>query len=216
MKLFILITIAICFLSSCQHSPQKKYYLLTPEMADMTEQQNNNSSSINITSVIGIGPIEIADYLHRPQIVYTPNGDKQSANRLSVSGTDYWAEPLDKGIARVIGLNLTHTNSNRSFVYFPWRSDTKPRYSLRIHISSLTCTNNQATMLADWELVDSNRISNVQSNVQSNMQRRRFSRTLPVSGGAQELSQAYSKLFSELSAEMNKTLSNLQFVSVSE
>jgi uncharacterized protein len=209
MKLFILITIAISVLSSCQNSPQKKYYLLTPEL---TEQKNSHSASVNITNIIGIGPIEIADYLHRPQIVYTPNGDRQNGNRLSVSGTDYWAEPLDKGIARVIGLNLTHTNSNRGFVYFPWRSGTKPRYSLRIHISSLTCTNNQASILADWELVD----ADLNSNTQSNVQRRRFSRVLPVSGGAQELTRAYSKLFAELSTEMDKALHDVQFASAQE
>jgi bacteriorhodopsin len=60
MQLFTRIAILIAVLSSCQHSPQKKYYLLTPEL---TEQKNSNSSSLTIASVIGIGPIEI-------QIIY--------------------------------------------------------------------------------------------------------------------------------------------------
>jgi uncharacterized protein len=125
-----------------------------------------------------------------------------------VSDTDYWAEPLDKGMARVIGLNLTHTNSNRSFVYFPWRSDAKPRYSLRIHVSSLSCTNNEASLVADWELMDDNTLAN--------LQRHRFIRTLPTSVGAQALSKVYSQLLADLSTEMDKALHDVQFVSVPE
>ncbi len=203
MRLLMLTPMLLALLSSCQHSPQKKYYLLTPLENDQKSIIGaSNNSSANIASTIGIGPIEVPDYLHRLQIVSTPSGDTQNRNTLTLSDTHYWAEPLDKGVARVIMLNLTQQNSNRGFVYFPWRSDAKPRYSLRIRISSLTCTSNDANIVADWELMDNDALSH--------LQRHRFIRTLPSSVGALALAKVYSQLLADLSAEMDEALQSVE------
>lgn len=194
MKKIIITTLLCSFLIGCTHSPQKKYYYLNT----MSEEQNTpKPSSDNITTVIGIGPVDIADYLHRSQIIYT-----QTNNLLSVADNDYWAEPLDKGIARVIALNLIQRNANRSFTYFPWRSGDKPHYSLRIQINSLTRANNEASIIATWELMD--------NNTKANLQRRNFIRTTPVESGAKNLAQAYSKLLAELADEMDEALRTAQ------
>ena len=167
------------------------------------EQKNITPSTENITTLIGIGPIEVADYLNRSQIIYNQtsvtNINGQSDNSLTISDNDYWAEPLDKGIARVIALNLTQRDSNRSFTYFPWRADSKPRYSLRIQLNSLTRINQQATIIATWELMD--------NDIKKNLQRRNFIRSIPVEPGAKNLAQAYSKLLAELGSEMDEALS---------
>ena len=194
MKKILLVTVLSGFLIGCSHSPQKKYYYLS---AIPMEQKTLQSSSANINTVIGVGPIDVADHLLRTQIIST-----QDNNLLSVSDNDYWAEPLDKGIARVISLNLLQRNANRSFVNFPWRSDSKPHYSLRIQINSLTRANNEASIIATWELID--------NNTKANLQRRNFIRATPVDSGAKNLAQAYSKLLAELAGEMDEALRTTQ------
>lgn len=196
MKKIIVLTLACSFLLACQSSPRKNYYYLNTLAA---EQKAIQPSTENITTVIGIGPIEIADYLNRSQIVYSQNNSFEANNSLTVSDNDYWAEPLDKGIARVLALNLTQRDSSRSFVYFPWRSDSKPHYSLRVQIQSLTRNNSDASIIATWELMN--------NTTKTNLQRRNFIRSTPVNSGAKELAQAYSKLFAELAAEMDESLS---------
>lgn len=188
---YIFFPVIFCFLlSACQTSPRKNYYLLT---APAVEQHQSTKA---ITQVIGIGPIEVADYLQRLHIVY-----QSDDGSLVMAENDYWAEPLDKGIARVLALNLTGRDTSRSFVNFPWRRDSKPHYSLRLQIHSLNRTDNQAHINATWELVD--------NRTGTKLQRRHFIRTTAVNTGAKALAHAYSKLFADLAIEMDEALTQL-------
>ena len=137
--------------------------------------------------------MDIAEYLMRSQII-----ESQSDNTLTLADNAYWAEPFDKSIARVISLNLTQLNPSRSFVNFPWRSDSKPRYSLRIHIDQLSRTGRNANINATWELVD--------NDGKNATLRRNFLRSIQADSGAKGLAQAYSQLLGELSKEMDDAL----------
>ena len=175
-------------LAACQHSPRKNYYLLTaPGQAA--------PASSNITSVVGVGPISIADYLSRSQIAYTEAG-----NRLVVSQNDYWGEPLDKGIMRVLIANLAQRNSARSFSEFPWRSDARPSHSVRVQIQQLDCTDGHANLEANWELVD--------NNTRAPVQRRHFVRSIPASTEPAAIARAYSQLIADLATDVDQVLTN--------
>lgn len=190
MRIFLLIAIICLFISACQQSPRKNYFLLSaPEVA-------RNGTAENIDKVIGIGPIEIAEYLNRLHIAY-----QAEDGSLVMAENDYWAEPLSKGIPRVLGLNLTRRDPSRSFVNFPWRNDSQPDYSLRLQIHSLDRAGNQAAINATWELID--------NTEKTNILRRHFIRTTTATSGAQGLSKAYSQLLSELAREMDEALANL-------
>jgi uncharacterized protein len=191
----ILFIISFCSLMlGCQHSPQKNYYYLSA--AQTTAKNTTPSANSNLTQVIGIGPIEIADYLNRLQII-----ENQTDNILKMADNAYWAEPLDKAIPRVLALNLTQLNSTRNVVDFPWRTDSKPRYSLRLHVYELTRKNNQASLNATWELVD--------NETKNNLVRRNFLHTLSVDSNTKALAQAYSKLLAELASEMDEALNQI-------
>src|SRR5690606_25921034 len=126
MKKILLVIFISSLLYGCQQSPRKNYFLLDSPTV-------TTSASENITSLIGIGPITLAEYLHRLQVVYQADDGK-----LIMADNDYWAEPLDNGIARAIALNLTQRDSSRGFIHFPWRADTRPAYSFRVHVHSLS------------------------------------------------------------------------------
>jgi uncharacterized protein len=176
---------------SCQHSPQKNYYYLSA--IQPIEKNITPISNSNITQVIGIGPIELADYLNRLQII-----DNQTDNILKMTDNAYWAEPLDKAIPRVLALNLTQLNNTRSFVNFPWRMDSKPQYSLRVQIYELTRKGDAASLNANWELVD--------NETKNTLIRRHFFQTTNAESNTKALAQAYSKLLAELAGEMDQAL----------
>ena len=197
MQKLMLITSLCCLMFACAHSPKKNYFYLTP-LANVDVNNNVGAGSkVEINQLIGIGPIEIAEYLTRSQII-----DNQTDNTINMAENAYWAEPLDKSITRVIALNLTQLNSARSFVNFPWRNDSKPHHSLRIRVDNLSRTDNKANINATWELVDNGaKTTNV---------RRNFIRAINASPGAKGLAQAYSQLFADLSNEIDSELNKVR------
>lgn len=190
-----LIIIILCgSLAGCQHSPRKHYFILSAASAPLQAPHSPAAQSNTArNSLIGIGPIDIADYLDRAYIGYAEND-----NTLTILENDYWAEPLDKGVARITVLNLAQLNPGRNFVNFPWRSDSKPQYTLRIQLHSLTRSHNQASIKATWELVDN-------SN-KSNLQRKTFSHEVAVGSDTKALVQAYSQLMAALAEEISQSL----------
>jgi len=202
MRPILLLAFACGLLMSCQHSPQKNFYYLTAQLdqeqkiATTLEKSATQTDNNQINQLIGIGPIEIADYLNRSQII-----DNQTNNSLNMADNAFWAEPLDKSIARVIALNLTQVNSSRSFVYFPWRSDSKPRYSIRVRADELSRSADKAKLSATWELID--------NDTKSNLLRKSFMHSVSVDSGAKALAQAYSKLLADLSREIDAELNKI-------
>jgi len=191
MRKIMLIVSLSCLMFACTHSPKKNYFYLTPQINTEAESKSE------ITQLVGIGPVEIAEYLTRSQII-----DNQTDNTLNMADNAYWAEPLDKSITRVIALNLTQLNSTRSFVTFPWRSDSKPRNSLRIRVDNLSRSDNKATINATWELVD--------NDAKNTIVRRNFIRTISANSGAKNLAQAYSQLLADLSNEIDAELNKIR------
>ncbi|HOY24165.1 MAG TPA: PqiC family protein [Cellvibrio sp.] len=206
MRRILLLAFSCSLFLSCQHSPQKNFYYLTAQLVQEPNQAQSSpttpekstaqTESSKINQLIGIGPIEVADYLNRSQII-----ENQSNNSLNMADNAFWAEPLDKSIARVTALNLTQVNSARNFVYFPWRSDSKPRYSIRVRIDELSRTGNQAKLSANWELMD--------NDTKTNLLRKNFTRSTPVDSGAKALAQTYSKLLADLAGEMDAELNKI-------
>ena len=197
MQKLMLITSLCCLMFACAHSPKKNYFYLTP-LANIGSDNKNigTDSKVEINQLIGIGPVEIAEYLTRSQII-----DNQTDNTINMAENAYWAEPLDKSITRVIALNLTQLNSTRSFVNFPWRNDSKPHHSVRIRVDNLSRTDNKANINATWELVDNDaKTTNV---------RRNFIRAINASPGAKGLAQAYSQLLADLANEIDSELNKV-------
>lgn len=187
MRYSLILIIACAMLSACQSSPRKNYYLLNATAAPQTE------NSTEIQTLVGVGPVEVAEYLNRLHMVYEA-GD----GSLVLASNDYWAEPLREGIPRVIGLNLVARDPTRGIVSFPWRRDSKPVHSVRLVVHSLHRVGDEAYMNATWELVN-----NVES---TSLVRRHFIRRVQVAAGARSLAQAYSQLLAELSLDMDQAL----------
>jgi len=183
----ILLLTLLSLLITCQQSVPKNYYLLTP-LSPIAEKENTH-----INELLGLGPIELADYLKRPNIVRVRDN-----NNLNLTTNDFWAEPLDKGIVRVLSLNLVRQNPSRMVIDFPWRSDRIPPYSLRVDIHELVSGNDQTSINATWELVH--------TEDKKSIERQHFIRSVANENNSTSIAYAYSDLLAQLSIEMNKAL----------
>lgn len=93
---------ALLLLTACVNvgtSPSTRYYLLESKV-EPTMATGSHGSLSNLS--LAIGPVTIAAYLDRPQLVSRLGG-----NQLRLDDFHQWAEPLKDNITRVIQENLS-------------------------------------------------------------------------------------------------------------
>jgi uncharacterized lipoprotein YmbA len=185
MRSFITLFLVGSLLIGCQQSPRKQYYLLSATPAA--------NQTAEITRSLGLGPIAVADYLHNSQIIINRN-----ANHLQITDNAYWGEPLQKGISRVLSVNLMNHQSNSIIETFPWRSDSTPKFSLRLNIYDLQLINGEALINASWKLIN--------NETKAVLTQQHFVRNKPSGDSPAQIAAIYSELLAELAGEMNKAL----------
>ena len=177
------ISVSVCLLlllGACGSSPQSNFYRLTPGVEPIPGGQKPS---------LGVGPVDVPEFLNRNSMVYTRSG-----NQLQISGNERWAEPLEYGIGRVVGLNLSALMKSENLRFFPWDVRQAPDYGVRISVLDLDAREGQATLIVDWL------IYRPADGAHLTRQISQFSQTLP-SGQLQpaELPGAYSALIYRLS-----------------
>ncbi|MBK1826439.1 PqiC family protein [Haloferula rosea] len=166
-------------LSSC--APAKSYYLLTPE----------GSAPAGGGMGIGVGPVALAAYLDRPNLVF-----QEGANRLALAESHRWAGDLEDNIASVIATNLGRRKNTGNVRTYPWGDDSQLRYQVSIDIRQLHGTaNGDAFVDAAWRvysLPDRRMITS-----------KSWSGTEPLrADGYDELAAAQSRLLAKLSTRI--------------
>lgn len=123
-------------------SAPEQYHLLTA-------RAERNAAAPMMDKTIGVGPVRIAQFLQRPQIV-THGGGTQ----LRFDENTRWGEPLDQGIQRVLLQNMAALTGAETR-NFPWRQNATPDYALRIDIIDLDKLQNGESILeVSWILED--------------------------------------------------------------
>ena len=134
-KTAVSLCIVFC-LAACGSSPPSKFYRLTAGTGSIENTQQLS---------LGVGPIEVPEFLNRSALVYT-----RGENRLLISSTELWAEPLAEGVQRIIGLNLAQLLDTENLSYFPWDSRHLPEYGVRVSVLDLDANEQQAMLTAEW------------------------------------------------------------------
>ncbi|WP_392341673.1 PqiC family protein [uncultured Shewanella sp.] len=177
----------LSLVSGCQSSPEKQYFVLTA----IPNQIVSGSTALEYD--IGIGPIDVAEYLHFTQLMY-----QLDDGNLQRFANSYWAEPLEQGISRVMSINLSQGDSRRNLVLFPWRADNSPEYSIKIKVTSLNRDGNNARLNANWELTN--------NPLNQTLAKQNFIAVTNAGSTAAELVSAYSNLLAQLAKEIDKSL----------
>lgn len=166
-------------LSACLpgRSTTPDYHLLTARPASVAIAQNNLS--------IGVGPVHVAQFLNRPQIVTHGGG-----TALQMNDSQRWGEPLEQGIQRVLMQNLSAMTGAETR-NFPWRQNLTPDYAVRIDIIDLDKSADGSALLeVNWALED---LKN--AHLLKTQQEKLHT---PLGSGSNALADAYSNLLAQL------------------
>ena len=109
-----MITAALLAMAGCAATPPPTFYQLE-------QLASTQLSGLERGLAIGIGPVNMAAYLDRPQIVTRGN-----AHKLELSEFNRWVEPLKDSISRVIGVNLSNMLETTRVFRIPRRNKTIP------------------------------------------------------------------------------------------
>ena len=180
LKSWIIVLTLPLILTGCGTTPASKFYLLSAEETHLPAGS---------TPSLGVGPIEIPEYLNRNSLVYNRGG-----NRLHIADFERWAEPLDSSFVRVIRINLASLLDTQDVQSYPWSNSNRPDYGVEITLLSLDANDTKAELIAEWHIYRAKsretilrRLVELQHPIQAS----------PVT--AAEVAPAYSKLLMQLS-----------------
>jgi uncharacterized lipoprotein YmbA len=101
------------FLSACGTSRQARFYTLNSVQSLPATGKQTSVAEGPVR--VGVGPIEIPDYLDRPQVVM-----RASENEITVSEFDRWGGPLRRDIPRVVLEDLSVLLAPSQVSVVPW------------------------------------------------------------------------------------------------
>lgn len=139
--------IAALVLASCGASKPSQFYVLD---AMSPTELSRDSITIGSGLSIGLEPVNMPEYLDRPEII-----SRGSGNQLELGEFDRWAEPLDRNVERVVSRNLSVLlNTDRVFV-LPVRRRLDLRYRVVIDVLRFNLVKEGETLLeVRWAILD--------------------------------------------------------------
>jgi len=138
---------ALCALSlvvaACGTSAPTKFYNLSALPSSGSGPSNSGRST-----AIGVGPIEVANYLNRQEIV-----TRRGPNELGISEFHLWAEPLESNLSHVLVENLSILLSEDPVCLSPFPGPTSVDYRVAVNVLRLEGKlGGNASLVARWSL----------------------------------------------------------------
>lgn len=97
----------------------------------------------------GLGPLRLAAYLDRPQLV-----TRHSAYELQVADFSRWAEPLKENLPRTLATNLGVLLGHSQIEIFPWPRGVAVNHQIRMEILRFDSgPDNLARLQVNWDLI---------------------------------------------------------------
>jgi uncharacterized protein len=167
-------------LAGCGTSPANNYYLLSA---------HEFAAPGGETPAVGVGPIEVPEYLSRESMIY-----QRAGNTLQLASLDLWAEPLSDGVQRVTVLNLAGLLNTQDVRFFPWHPKRAPQFGVKVNVLQLEIVEQQALLTAEWLVYRPDNSETVQQRIS------RLQSALPNGeSGGEQVAAAYSSLLFQLS-----------------
>jgi len=144
-RLWTLPLVALLGLAGC--SGKSEFYRLRP-----TLQPPAGSHTIHPGRVLGIGEVQVSDYLDKPEMV-----TRLAPSRLKVHEEQRWAGSLAKSIQEVLQQDLTPLLPRVTVLNYPWEEPVDDRYRLYVTVDRFDGdANGTVTLAGHWSLADRN------------------------------------------------------------
>jgi len=123
----VILVAALMVLTGCFGKSQpSRFYTLTAE----AQRQLAVSPGIAArNAAVGIGPIQIADYLDQSKIV-----NRSSENRIEQAEYDQWAGSFEDNLTQVLAENLGFLVPTERIYLYPWRTSLPIDYQVVLDI----------------------------------------------------------------------------------
>jgi uncharacterized lipoprotein YmbA len=137
-----LTAVALSALTGCAAAPPSRFYVLSPVAGDAGAHPAESAPAI------GVGPVELPDYLDRPQIAL-----RSGPYELRYNETRRWAEDLRDNVTSVLAENLSRLVPTNQVVRFPWGRLTRVDFQVVAQISRFDADESGTVVLsANWKL----------------------------------------------------------------
>jgi uncharacterized lipoprotein YmbA len=189
---WVLIGTFLVTLSGCGSSPSSKFYLMNPVSVSGFEAKPSVSDDC---VSIGIGPIEIPDYLYQLKIA-----TRMTPNEIKLAEFDRWAEPLKDNLTRVLAQNLSSLVCTKEINFFPWRRGIPMDYRVEMEILRFDGKPGDQVVLETWWRL-------LSGDGKTILHSKRSSFSEPVGGGDyKSLVLAHSQALAALSREIAEAI----------
>lgn len=140
--LMLLCAALLAMLAGCAAAPHSRFYILSPLSTDTAVHPGGSAT------VIGVGPVELPDYLNRPQIAV-----RSGPYELRYNEIRRWAEPLQDNVTGVLAENLARLVPSDRVARFPWGRTTTVAFQVVANISRFDADENGTVVLsASWKV----------------------------------------------------------------
>jgi hypothetical protein len=145
-KVFSIFSLGVFFLFACGTTGPSKFYTLNSlQTFERVGQVASEGKKLSVT----IDPVEIPDYLDRPQIVV-----RNDHNEIAVSEYDRWAGSLQDNITRVLAENLSVVLRGSQVSIFPSRPGLQSDYRIKVYITRFDIMPDDTfSMRAQWTIL---------------------------------------------------------------
>lgn len=97
---------------------------------------------------IGVGPVTVADYADRQNLVI-----QTSPNKMEIAELDLWAGDLNDSIARVLSINLGRRLGTGNVRTYPWQRDSEIDFQVSMDIGEFIAgADGYAHLEANWRI----------------------------------------------------------------
>lgn len=141
----IFIPLWISLLPGCGSSPATRFYTLTSFGENQAVEPWDRAERRGIVTV---GPVDIADYLDRPQVVR-----RDGTTKVVLMEVDRWAGSLQSDIHRVVIENLAALLGPEGYSVLPWEATPFADSRVEVSVARLEGTaRNTVELDASWIL----------------------------------------------------------------
>jgi uncharacterized lipoprotein YmbA len=143
--LLVALAVSTLVMNGCSTGPPTRLYVLT----SLSRAESVPPATGRREISIGIGPVELPQYVNRPQIV-----TGQQSSELQSAAFAQWAESLQDGFTRVLAENLSLLLATDRVAIFPWKTFT-PEYQVVVEVTHfLGQTGAEVSLVALWSILN--------------------------------------------------------------
>lgn len=144
---FPLIVLAALAAGCAQQSQPSTFYVLS---YPHNPGEHDSTTTMRDGIAVGIGPVELPQYLDRPQIV-----TRASDNQLHIEEFDRWGGRLKENFSTVLAEVLSAELETDRITAHPWASAAPIEYQVIVNVIAFdTDTAGRSSLDARWSIVD--------------------------------------------------------------